>query len=195
MVNQFLFGLRIRSNVITVVLLWLFFLPISFLSFVDVVEAKPPVPLGGHILKKGKLPKVCEAGEGTTAYSTSFGYYYSVGKKQWVIAPWCYPRWGNLEASASTIIGKPRKKVTVIAFPTEGSNSGTYAPITHMITWTFPGQAVAGCGNADLTCTFIPFRRQTAEWQWAEVKVSMPRTFFIDSPGSNCAGTFSPGHE
>ena len=59
---------------------------------------------------------------------------------------------------------------------------------TNSISWTFPGQRVSGCGNADLTCTVILAKRASAEWQWGEFHVTMPRVFFVDSPGSNCAG-------
>ena len=68
------------------------------------------------------------------------------------------------------------------------SNSAQYAPETKSISWTFPGQRVSGCGNADLTCTVVLTQRATAEWQWGEFHVMMPRVFFVDSPGSNCAG-------
>jgi hypothetical protein len=47
---------------------------------------------------------------------------------------------------------------------------------------------VSGCGNDDLRCTVVFVKKAAAEWQWGEFHVSMPRTFFVDSPGSNCAG-------
>ncbi|MEW6581808.1 MAG: carboxypeptidase-like regulatory domain-containing protein [Actinomycetota bacterium] len=127
-----------------------------------------------------------EADPAASAYGPTFGYYFSPRSKSWVSAPLCYPRWGNLEASGAQV-GKAGGTATVTAIPTDGSNSGTYAPQTNTITWTPGGAPVAGCGKADLSCT-IRLPKATTEWQWLLVHVTMPRTFFIDSPGSNCAG-------
>ena len=82
--------------------------------------------------------------------------------------------------------------MTITAIPTDGSNSADYAPETKSITWTYgSAKRVAGCGNADLSCTVIPAKKPAETYQWVEVHVSMPRTFFVDSPGSNCAGRTS----
>ncbi len=158
--------------------------------------ARPPLPAGAHRLAAGQLPRQCTVKDGAiNAYATNFGYYFSTAANTWISAPWCYPRWGNLEASASQIT-RDGGKVTVTAIPTEGSNSGEWAPKTKSITWQFPGKRVAGCGNADLRCTVIVSRTPgSMEWQWFEFHVSMPRTFFIDSPGEFCAGQHAcPGN-
>jgi hypothetical protein len=151
------------------------------------VEAKrPPIPAGGIEVAPGQLPSICN-GPNDNAYSVNYGYYYSVKAKAWLQAPRCVPKWGNLAAMQSQVVGSGRK-VTMTAVPDEGSNSGTYAPETASITWTYPGKRVSGCGSTDLACTVIPFSKATDAWQWGVFNVSMPRTFFIDSPGSNCAG-------
>ena len=158
--------------------------------------AKPPLPAGAHRLAAGQLPRQCTVKDGASnAYGTNFGYYFSSAANTWISAPWCYPRWGNLEASASETT-RDGGKVTVTAIPTEGSNSGEWAPKTKSITWQYPGKRVAGCGSADLRCTVIVKRAPgSEEWQWFEFHVSMPRTFFIDSPGEFCAGQHAcPGN-
>lgn len=156
----------------------------------DAQAARPPIPAGGRALSPGGLPRECVAGDAAggalSAYGTNYGYYYSSTAKAWVQAPFCYPRWGNLEASASGIVSGGGI-FTVTAIPTDGSNSAIYAPETKSISWTHPGTVVSGCGSADLSCT-VRVGPATAEWQWLEFHVTMPRTFFVDSPGSNCAG-------
>ncbi len=134
----------------------------------------------------GQLPGLCN-GPADNAYGVNYGYYYSAKAHAWLQAPRCLPKWGNLAMMQSKIVGAG-KRVTMHAVPDEGSNSATYAPETSSIVWTFPGKRVAGCGSADLFCTVIPFKRATDVWQWGEFHVTMPRTFFVDSPGSNCAG-------
>lgn len=153
--------------------------------------ARPPLPAGSRELAPGQLPRQCVAGDeagGTiNAYGSNYGVYFSKKANTWVSAPFCYPRWGNLEASASQIV-KGGATATVTAIPTDGSNSAQYAPETKSITWKYPGTVVAGCGAADLTCSVKVPKNETEEWQWHEFHVTMPRTFFIDSRGSNCAG-------
>ena len=113
--------------------------------------ARPPLPAGSHVVAPGQPPRECTVKDAATnAYGTNFGYYWSNTAKTWISAPWCYPRWGHLKTSASQITSDGGK-VTVTAIPTEGSNSGEWAPKTKSIAWTFPGTRVAGCGNADLT--------------------------------------------
>ena len=146
---------------------------------------RPPAPAGVHVLAPGQLPGLCtEADYNSGAMS---GAYYDSPSHAWLSAPYCILRWGNLEASPPQLAeaGKP---VTVTAIPNQGSNSGTYAPETNSIAWTVGGKVVSGCGSANLTCTFIPAPKRTHVWQWVEVHVTMPRTFFVDSPGSYCAG-------
>jgi hypothetical protein len=148
---------------------------------------RPPAPVGVPQLAPGQLPTVCAGANGGSGYSSVSGVYYDSPSNSWLSAPFCYPRWGNLEASPPQI-AEAGKAVTVTATPTDGSNSGTYAPQTASITWTLGAKVVSGCLSANLTCTFIPAPKQTHAWQWLEVEVSMPRTFFIDSPGEFCAG-------
>jgi hypothetical protein len=155
-----------------------------------VAAPRPPAPAGAKQLSPGQLPRTCTTAEHDAGASTSgstYGYYFSKAANAWISAPFCYPLWGNLEASAPQIVGAGAK-ATVTTIPNQGSNSAQYAPETKSILWTFPGRRVSGCGNADLTCTVILTQRAIAEWQWGEFHVTMPRTFFVDSPGSNCAG-------
>jgi uncharacterized membrane protein YgcG len=144
--------------------------------------SRPPLPPNGRELSPGQVPRPCAVGETGTQ-----GYYFSDRAQQWVAAPFCYGRWGNLDASGSQIVAAGAS-VTVTAIPTQGSNSGTYAPQTGSITWQYPGKIVSGCGPKNMSCTVIPATAATAEWQWLEFHVSMPRTFFIDSPGDLCGG-------
>jgi len=149
-----------------------------------------PSAAPGFQVTKGASPEACTEGDfgaGASAYGPNYGYYYSAKSKQWVSTAWCYPVWGFLAASAPQIV-TVGEAITVYAMPKDGSNSAEYAPLTSSISWDFPGQLVSGCGNADLACTFIPFDDSSKEWQWTSVHVTMPRTFFIDHPGSNCAG-------
>jgi hypothetical protein len=143
---------------------------------------RPPLPPGGRALSPGQLPRPC-----TAADIGVQGYYFSATAKQWVSAPFCYGKWGNLDASGSQVV-LAGASATVTAIPNDGSNSATYAPQTGSIQWEYPGKVVSGCGAADLTCTVIPTKAATTEWQWFEFHVSMPRTFFIDSPGDLCGG-------
>ena len=89
---------------------------------------------------------------------------------------------------ASADITRSGGKVTMTAVPDQGSNSAEYAPQTKSITWSYPGRRVSGCGPADLSCTVVAAAKATTEWQWGLFHVTMPRTFFINSRGSNCAG-------
>lgn len=152
------------------------------------VAAPPPAP--GYQIPKGNIPYACTEGDfnsGASAYGTNYGYYYSAKLKQWVSTAWCFPVWGYLAASQPQIV-TVGEAITVYATPKDGSNSTEYAPQTASISWNYPGKIVSGCGPSDLACTFIPFTKGSKEWQWVEVHVTMPRTFFIDHPGSNCAG-------
>lgn len=151
---------------------------------------RPPPPKGVPVVSAGQLPHPCAAGDeryGATGYSAVMGTYFDAKLNAWASAPYCYPVWGNLAASGSQIVN-PGQAATIVATPNGGSNSGTYAPETKSITWSIGGTRKAGCGSADLSCTVVAAKRATGSWQWFEIKVSMPRTFFVDSPGSNCAG-------
>ncbi len=151
--------------------------------------AKPPVPDGSKPLPAGQLPHECTSADvGANSYGPTLGYYWDTEVDQWVSAPRCYPRWGNLQSSGSKLVNAGAS-VTVTAIPTDGSNSADYAPETKSITWTYgAAKRVSGCGNTDLSCTVIPAKKATETYQWVEIHVTMPRTFFVDSPGSNCAG-------
>lgn len=143
----------------------------------------PPLPSGSASVTAGHIPGACTNGE------PEAGYYFAKKINVWVSNPNCVARWGNLETLQSQRVA-PGDTVTMVAVPADGSNSATYAPETKTITWRFPGKRVRGCGAADLTCSSIPFPKKSAttQWQWAQFQVSMPRTFFVDNPGSNCAG-------
>ena len=158
------------------------------LGYAAPLLAAPPAP--GHEVTEGFVAGACSEADfasGASAYSANFGYYFSKKSKQWIQSAWCYPVWGNLAASASQLV-TAREAITIYATPNGGSNSAEYAPLTNSISWSFPGELVSGCGPADLACTFIPFPKKSKDWQWSAVQVSMPRTFFINSPGSNCVG-------
>lgn len=147
---------------------------------------RPPLPAGAQQIAPGHLPGQCTS-TGDDAYGPNFGYYWSPRSKAWISAPRCVPRWGNLALMPSKIV-RAGGKVTMTAVPDQGSNSGQYAPETKSISWSYPGRRVAGCGPADLSCTVVAAAKATKEWQWGLFHVSMPRTFFINSRGSNCAG-------
>ncbi len=146
-------------------------------------NAIPAAP--GHELPAGHVPSYCGEGEGTTVDGVSYGYYYAGATSGWLAAPWCLPRWGNLTMTASQVAAGG-SSVTLSAI--SDTNSAQYAPETGSIVWSQGGGTVeSGCGASDLTCT-VKVPQAGATWQWIEIKVSMPRIFFIDSPGSNCAG-------
>ncbi len=161
-------------------------LALMLTAVAPVQAARPPLPAGAKQIAPGHLPGKCSA-PGDDGYGPNYGYYYSGKAKAWVQGPRCVPVWGNLALMPSTVV-RAGSRVTMTAVPDGGSNSGTYAPQTKSISWTFPGKRVSGCGTADLSCTVIPFARAGREWQWGLFHVTMPRTFFVDSPGSNCAG-------
>ena len=156
--------------------------------FSEALAATPPAP--GYKISKGHIPTQCsdsDVSQGASVYGTNYGYYYSSKSKAWVQNAWCYPVWGNLKASEPQLV-TAGEAITIYATPTGGSNSAEYAPQTRSISWQYTGKLVSGCGSSDLACTFIPFKKKQKEWQWTDVYVTMPRTFFIDHPGSNCAG-------
>jgi hypothetical protein len=159
---------------------------LSFAVATPALAGRPPLPAGAEEVAAGQLPGPC-TDPTDSGYAPNYGYYYSTTAKAWLQAPRCVPVWGNLALMPSQI-ASPGGAVTMTAVPNQGSNSGTYAPQTQSISWEFPGKKVSGCGPADLSCTSLPFAKAGPEWQWALFHVTMPRTFFIDSPGENCAG-------
>jgi len=159
---------------------------LSFAAATPALAGRPPLPAGAKEVAAGQLPGPC-TDPADSGYAPNYGYYYSTTAKAWLQAPRCVPVWGNLALMPSQI-ASPGGAVTMTAVPNQGSNSGTYAPQTQSITWEFPGKKVSGCGPADLSCTAVPFAKAGPEWQWALFHVTMPRTFFIDSPGEFCAG-------
>ena len=161
-------------------------LVLSFALAAPALAGRPPLPAGAKQISAGHLPGMCTE-PGDSSYAPNYGYYYSTTAKAWLAAPRCVPVWGNLALMPSQI-ARPGGAVTMTAVPDAGSNSATYAPQTRSITWEFPGKRVSGCGTADLSCTVVPFAKAAKEWQWGLFHVTMPRTFFIDSPGEFCAG-------
>ncbi len=147
---------------------------------------RPPLPAGVQQVAPGHLPGECTSA-GDNAYGPNFGVYWSPRSKAWISTPRCVPRWGNLALMPSKVV-RAGGKVTMTAVPDQGSNSAQYAPETKSISWSYPGRRVSGCGPADLSCTVVAAGKATKEWQWGLFHVSMPRTFFINSRGSNCAG-------
>lgn len=147
---------------------------------------RPPLPAGSQQIAPGHVPGQCTSA-GDNAYGPNYGVYWSPRSKAWISAPRCVPRWGNLALMPSKIV-RAGGKVTMTAVPDQGSNSAEYAPQTKSITWSYPGRRVSGCGPADLSCTVVAAAKATTEWQWGLFHVTMPRTFFINSRGSNCAG-------
>ncbi len=152
---------------------------------------RPPAPKGVAILAAGALPHVCAAGDtkfGATGYGPASGYYYSPTANAWLSAPLCYPRWGNLVMSAPQIV-HGGGQATVTAIPTDGSNSATWAIVKPgAVQWPPAGTPVKkSCLPTTLTCT-VQLPPAGPEWQWLMFQVSMPRTYFIDSPGEFCAG-------
>ena len=150
-----------------------------------------PMDLPRIRVEQGELPHACTAEEiaqGLSVYEPSIGSDGKrPGSRRFNPAPYCYPVCGYLAASAPGKV-KAGKPFTVTAIPKDGSNSGQYAVSERQISWEYPGTVVSGCGPSDLTCTVIPSRRAKKYWQWSMFRVSMPRTYFIDSPGSFCAG-------
>lgn len=153
--------------------------------------ARPPAPKGVAILAAGQTPHVCGTADGkfgATGYGTVSGVYYSPTANAWLTAPLCYPLWGNLAASAPQIVAGG-SKATVVATPNQGSNSAEWATKPPgAISWQPAGMPAKGsCGPTKLTCT-VTVPAAGPEWQWLLFHVSMPRTYFIDSPGEFCAG-------
>jgi hypothetical protein len=93
-----------------------------------VAASRPPAPAGAIQLSPGQLPRTCTTAEhdaGAATGGTTYGYYFSKSANAWITAPFCYPLWGNLQASASQIVGAG-DKATVTAVP--NTNSAQYAP-------------------------------------------------------------------
>lgn len=154
-------------------------------------QALDPMDYPNIHVEKGELPHACTAEEFAEGLSVNDPSIGSDGKRpgshRYNPAPYCYPVWGFLAASAPGKV-KAGKPFTVTAIPKDGSNSAVYAVSESDIVWEYPGTLVSGCGPSDLTCTVIPAKRAKKYWQWSMFKVSMPRTYFIDSPGSFCVG-------
>lgn len=170
-----MFGLRTIPAVTVILAL------IAISSASTQAATRPPAP--GKVLPAGYVPSACGTGEGTTVDGISYGYYWG-GSSGWVSTPWCYPVWGNLTMTAPQIVAGG-STVTMTAVP--DTNSAQYAPETNTITWTTSGTVVSGCGTADLSCS-VKAPKPGSTWRWTEFHVTMPRIFFVDSPGSLCAG-------
>lgn len=160
--------------------------------------ARPPAPTGVAVLAPGTPPHICGAADGkygATGYSPVMGVYYSKTANAWISAPLCYPRWGNLQMSAASVAAGG-SKATVVATPSEGSNSAEWATKPPgAISWQPGGAPVKGsCKPTMLTCT-VMLPAAGPEWQWVMFHVSLPRTYFIDSKGEFCAGIHAcPGN-
>ena len=95
-----------------------------------VAAPRPPAPPGVKVLSPGQLPRTCTTAEhdaGASTSGTTYGSYFSKAANAWMTAPYCYPMWGGLDASASQIVAAG-DKATVTAVPQ--SNSAQYAPET-----------------------------------------------------------------
>jgi len=155
--------------------------------------AQPLSPMSAPNIRveKGELPHPCTAEEIAQGLSVNEPSIGSDGKRPgsrfYNPAPYCFPVWGYLAASTPGKV-KAGQPFTVTAIPKDGSNSAQYAVSEGDIVWEYPGTVVSGCGPSDLTCTVIPTKRAKRYWQWSMFRVSMPRTYFIDSPGSFCVG-------
>jgi hypothetical protein len=100
-----------------------------------------PPPGGARELDPGQLPRQCtEADAPFNAYGPNFGYYWSENANRWVQAPFCVPRWGYLQASASQII-EPGATVTVTGIPDDARLTGAIA-VQGGMHWAHPGTVV-----------------------------------------------------
>jgi hypothetical protein len=168
----------------------------AVLAVSAVGAARPPAPAGVKVLAPGAVPHVCGAGDqkyGATGYGPVYGVYFSKTANAWVQAPLCYPQWGNLQMSGAQI-ARGGGRATVTATPNQGSNSAVWATKPPgAITWQPAGTPKGGCTPTKLTCT-VQLPAAGAEWQWLMFQVTLPRTYFIDSPGEFCAGVHAcPG--
>ena len=165
-------------------------LAVPAMTAVADAAGRPPAPQGVPRVSPGHLPKPCGPGDekyGFRQENSVPGTYYDARVKQWVNGPYCFPVWGFLRASGPQIVD-PGQVAAVVATPTDGSNSGQYAPDEGSITWSAAGKRDSGCKVTTLVCAVVPAKRGTGSWQWFEVEVSMPRTYFIFSRGSLCEG-------
>ncbi len=139
-------------------------------------------PGGAPPLAAGQIPTVCTQADfdaGASAYSSNYRYYWSETSNRWISAPWCYPRWGYLEASASQV-ADAGDTVTVSAIHDDG-RIPPWIPIQGGMSWSYPGTRVSGCTTTDLSCTVTlgDADLPPAEWAWSEFRVSGPGRYFI----------------
>ncbi len=142
-------------------------------------------PGGGHVLDAGQIPTVCTQAEfdaGASAYSSNYGYYWSETSSRWISAPWCYPRWGGLTASASQV-ADAGDTVTVSAIHDDG-RVADWIPVQGGMGWSYPGTRVSGCTTTDLTCTVTLGTEglPPSEWAWSEFHITGPGRYFVLPP-------------
>ncbi len=140
-------------------------------------------PNNGRILAEGHVPQQCtEADAPFNSTGATYGYYWSENSKQWISAPYCYARWGLMEASASQVIAAG-DTVTVSAKWDDGSMAGHIA-VQGGMNWSYPGTLVSGCGSKDISCT-VKIGDEDApptEWAWHQFHIGAPGRVFILPP-------------
>lgn len=142
-----------------------------------------PPPGGARELQPGYVPTRCtEADRPYNEYGATYGYYWSETGNTWVSAPYCYARWGYMEASPSQVI-QPGDTVTVTAIHDDTRMAGFLA-VQGGMTWNHPGTRVAGCETTDVTCTVRIGEDGVypTEWSWSLFHISGPGRVFILPP-------------
>ena len=140
-------------------------------------------PGGARELQPGYVPQICtEADAPFNTSGATFGYYWSDDSTAWIQAPYCYARWGYLQASASQVVDAGAT-VTVTATPDDGRMAGLVA-VQGGMSWTYPGTLVSGCGAKDVYCTVRVGDEHSppTEWQWHQFHVGGPGRVFILPP-------------
>ena len=126
---------------------------ISVMTFFHILLTFPvcaapngPPPNDVRELQPGHIPTICTVADGSVStYGATYGAYWSESAQTWVSAPYCYPRWGYLEASPSQIIAAG-DTITVTATPDDARMAGLVA-IQGGMGWSYPGERVSGLRN------------------------------------------------
>ncbi len=174
-----------RSLTISGVLFVVFLLSSLFRPLCELAVAAPigSPPNGARVLQPGQLPVVCTEADGTVNLSgATYGAYWSESAQAWISAPYCYARWGYLQASASQIVAAGAT-VTVTATPDDGRMAG-FVAVQGGMSWSYPGTRISGCGTTDMSCTVKIGDEDAppAEWTWHQFHVSGPGRVFILPP-------------